>query len=419
MTERNSYGLFWTKWSLRSPSRFRRVLSIRRGRAGRSQTCKAMKILKASVTNRLSFVHNILFDYGLARLLLDEKNVEPFIQTDPSRTIFFRPSLAYFFHYLWFRDRSLFWTVAVGFFASSALPERARILPAVAISEATRTVEDLEPLLKESSTARISGVTATLRSLQALGGLNGPFRKTWIEMLFRLSGRLDVAFINEYIGLLGLANESKSNEEVPLIYAFAVALLRWIWTTAETLKIDGAVSIASVAAGRVLPVVSKNYGQDIAESRAVVLDVLKRFGSPRSSPQEAFFLDNGLGHISKNDPETAVEGCRAIFAFDEQSQEKTQIGSGIVMSFTSTRAQDFSSARYSIQSVFPVFLEASPIHGAMAAVRSLNAEISRERPTSRKQDDEAPTEFIFKFAGTTVHYHSDYSEIWDTGSRDY
>ncbi|MGB8591012.1 MAG: hypothetical protein WCD40_06495, partial [Candidatus Acidiferrales bacterium] len=60
------------------------------------------EILKESVTNRLSFVHNILFDYGVARLLLDEESIEPFIQTDRSRTIFFRPSLAYFFHYLWF-----------------------------------------------------------------------------------------------------------------------------------------------------------------------------------------------------------------------------------------------------------------------------------------------------------------------------
>jgi hypothetical protein len=381
-------------------------------------TLQSDEILKESVTNRLSFVHNILFDYGVARLLLDEQNVESFIQTDLSRTIFFRPSLAYFFHYLWFRDRSLFWTVAAGFFSSSVLPERARILPAVAICEAARTVEDVEPLLVEPSPARISGVTTTLRSLQALGGLNGPSRKTWIEMLFRLSQRLDVAFINEYIALLGHANESKSSEERPSIFASAVALLNWIWTTAETLKIDAAVSIASVAAGRVLPLVIKNYGQDVAESRAVVEAVLKRFGSPRSGPQEAFFLANGLGHIAKNDPETAVEVCRTIFAFDEQSQEKTQIGSGIVMSFTSTRTQDFSSARYAIQSVFPTFLEGSPIHAAKAAIRSLNAEISRERPSSNRQD-EVPTEFAFTFAGAKVQYRSDYSEIWDTGSRDY
>lgn len=389
--------------------------------AGQGATLTVLQsdeILKESATNRLSFVHNILFDYGVARLLLDEQSIEPFIQTDPSRTIFFRPSLAYFFHYLWFRDRSLFWTVALGFFPSGLLPERARILPAIAICEAARTIEDIEPLLSETSPASISGITATLRSLQALGGLKGQFRKAWIEMIFRLSARLDGAFINEYIALLGYADESKSDHERPPIFESAVALLRWMWTAAGTLNIGRAVSLASVAAGRVLPLVIKNYAQDIVQSREVVKALLERFGVPRSSANEAFFLANGLAHIARSDPDTAIEVCRAIFEFDEQSQEKTQIGSGIVMSFTSTRAQDFSTARYAIQRGFPAFLEASPVHAATAAIQSLNAEIARERPTSKKED-EVPTEFTFTFAEAAVKYRSDYSEIWDTGSRDY
>ncbi len=376
------------------------------------------EILKESVTNRLSFVHNILFDYAVARLLLDEQSVEPFIQTDPSRTIFFRPSLAYFFHYLWFRDRALFWAVAFKFFSSALLPERARILPGIAVCEAAQTTEDLGPLLAGASPASISGVTATLRSLQALGGLNGPSRKVWIEMLSRLSVKLDVSFINEYIALLGRADEGKSGDESPAIFASAVALLRWMWATADTLTVDAAVSLASIAAGRVLPLVIKNYSQNIGESRRIVNAIFGRFGSPRSSPNEAFFLAGGLTHIVKNDPDTAVELCRRIFAFDESSQEKTQIGSSVVMSFTSTRAQDFSSARYAVQRTFPEFLEASPVHAATAAIQSLNAEISRDHPSTRT-DEEAPTEFTFTFARAKCTYRSDYSEIWDTGSRDY
>ncbi len=376
------------------------------------------EILKESVTNRLSFVHNILFDYGVARLLLDEQSVEPFIQTDLSRTIFFRPSLAYFFHYLWFRDRVLFWNVAFKFFSSPQLPERARILPGIAVCEAAQTTEDLEPLLAGTSPANISGVTATMRSLQALGGLSGPSRKIWIEMLSRLSGKLDVSFINEYIALLARADESKSDNESPAIFASAVALLRWMWATADALTVDAAVSLASVAAGRVLPLVIKNYSQNVIESRRIVNALFGRFGSPRSSPNEAFFLAGGLTHVVKSDPDTAVEVCRRLFEFDESSEEKTQIGSSVVMSFTSTRAQDFSSARYAVERIFPSFLETSPVHAATAAIQSLNAEISRERPSTQK-DEEAPREFSFTFAGAKVDYRSDYSEIWDTGSRDY
>ena len=81
-------------------------------------------------------------------------------------------------------------------------------------------------------------------------------------MLSRLSGRLNVSFINEYVTLLGRANESKSDSESPAIFASALALLRWMWAIADTLPVAGAVSIASVAAGRVLPLVIKNYSQN-------------------------------------------------------------------------------------------------------------------------------------------------------------
>jgi hypothetical protein len=377
------------------------------------------EVLKESVTNRLSFVHNILFDYGVARLLLDEQNVEEFIQVDKARTIFFRPSLAYFFHYLWFRDRALFWIVAFRFFSSAQLPERARILPALAICEAALTPDDLEPLLVGTTPAGISGITATLRSLQALGGLNGASRTTWIDMLSRLSGRLDVSFINEYVALLGRADEGKSDSERPAIFASALALLRWMWATGEDLPVDRAVSLASVAAGRVLPLVIKNYSQNIVESRKVVQALVERFGSPRSGPNEAFFLAQGLRHIAESDPDTAVDMCRRIFEFDESSQEKTQMGGGVILSLTSTRAQDFSGARYAIQRMFPAFIEASPVHAATAAVQSVNAEVSRERPTSGDRE-EAASEFAFIFSGARANYRSDYSEIWDSGgSRDY
>lgn len=50
------------------------------------------EILRKGVTGRVSFSHNILFDYGSARLLLDEETVFSFVREDPSRTIFYRPT---------------------------------------------------------------------------------------------------------------------------------------------------------------------------------------------------------------------------------------------------------------------------------------------------------------------------------------
>jgi hypothetical protein len=52
------------------------------------------EILRKGVTGRVSLSHNILFDYASARVLLDEENVVAFIRDDPTRTIFFRPTLS-------------------------------------------------------------------------------------------------------------------------------------------------------------------------------------------------------------------------------------------------------------------------------------------------------------------------------------
>src|SRR5262249_30577936 len=132
------------------------------------------EILREGVTGRISFTHNILFDYSVSRLLLDEDTVFSFIKEDTSRTIFFRPSLAYFNHHLWLRDRSLFWKVAFLFFSDREIPERARILPSIAIFEAARSIDELEPLMLSSASAANTGIAGVLRAVQALGGLQSP-----------------------------------------------------------------------------------------------------------------------------------------------------------------------------------------------------------------------------------------------------
>ena len=82
---------------------------------------RSEEILKVGTTGRISFAHNILFDYAVARLLVDEQSVLRFIAEDPSRTIFLRPSLSFFFHFLWLTDRALFWKVALEVLASEGL----------------------------------------------------------------------------------------------------------------------------------------------------------------------------------------------------------------------------------------------------------------------------------------------------------
>lgn len=375
------------------------------------------EILRQSVTSRVSFAHNILFDYAVARLVWDETTITQFIVDDPSRTIFFRPSLAYFFHYLWLLNRDLFWKLSFSFFESTKLPERARIIPAVTIYEASRLLDDLNPILPCATEAQTRAVVGTLRAAQALGGLQSSARILWLAVLAKLTANLKVEFINEYTFLLKNAHETKTPEESSVIFLTATSLLLWIWEESEQEGRDQAIRLADFGAVQVLPIVLQNYTVQPKVAGEIVSHVLGRYGSERAGADEARCLARDIKSIIENDPATAVEVYKKTFGYKEESKEKTQMG-GAALTMTSTREQDYSTALYVLQAAFPTFVAVAPKQAAVAAIEAVNAEVEREHPPKKEDEGGTPAEFTFKWDGREIRYRSDYSEIWDRGSRE-
>lgn len=399
----------------------RRVLSVSEDdahveRAGRCLlTLQSDEVLRQSVTGRVSFYHNILFDYSSARLLLDEEVVLSFVTQDPSRTIFFRPTLSYFFHHVWLKDRQLFWRLAFSFLGSRELPERAKIVPAVTVYEAAVIEDDVLPLTTGTSAAAISGIAALLRAVQALGGLQSPHRPLWVSVLAKLADRPELVFVNELVALLNIASETAAPIEEAGIGQAARKLLRWMWGLAHTIETQLASELADMGAARVLPVVVKYFAHDPLSTKQLIFDIVGRFGSPVSGPSEAFRLAHEIEAIIKNDPALATDIYRRTFAYKEVSQEPTSIGGSVVMRLISTRQQDFSLALYTLGTAFNTFLERAPIEAAKAAAQCVDAEIEAKHPYGAREEIE---EFRFQYAGHDVAYRSDFSEIWDSGARD-
>ena len=65
----------------------------------------------SSTKQRVAFSHNILFDYAISVLLIedDPQLLENFVLEDSSRPLFLRPSLTYFFTRLWYDAPENFW----------------------------------------------------------------------------------------------------------------------------------------------------------------------------------------------------------------------------------------------------------------------------------------------------------------------
>jgi KaiC/GvpD/RAD55 family RecA-like ATPase len=389
---------------------------------GASSTFKSLlsdEVLRRTQTERMAYSHNILFDFAVSKLLLDEHRLFPFLQ-DPRKSIFFRPSLSYFFALLWYKDRDLFWVVTSRFFAKdSALPARVTVIPGITIFRAATAKDDFIPLWKLPREVGLKAIVSLLRAIQAFGGMTSHRASLWLGLLSELSDRLDIAFLNEYLALIEIAsrNSGWATEEQVQLASACIRLLNWMWEEAESDRSkDSGDQILDIAAGRVIPLVTNFYPIDPNGVRGVLRRVLQRIGKRTASPKETYWVANKLDTIVENDPEFAVEVYAAAFAYKEESSEETNISRSKVLMLTSTRAQDYSMAYYILGVRFSYFLKRDLLRATLAAVRSVSAEVTREHAGAARRIAKYST--TFEFAGIQSQLITDRSEIWDQGYRD-
>jgi hypothetical protein len=388
---------------------------------GTSRTLDSLlsdEILRKTQTQRITYFHNILFDFSVAKLLLDEERLFGFLR-DPDRSIFFRPSVSYFLTLLWYLNRKTFWTTAERFFArDSDIPARVHVLPGIAIFHSATLIQDLEPLLDLPREIAAPLIESVLRAILAFDGIRSRRASVWLSLISILSNRLSTAFLNEYISLIELASHQKiwTPEEYRDLSLAARRLLAWLWETAASNDQVNADALLSIAAGRIIPLVARYYSVDPIETRESLRQVLNRIGKRDGYAGEAYSLANSLDDIIDSDPAFAVEVYSTTFGYKESSQKITQLGSSKVLVLTSTRAQDYSMAYYILGVKFHKLLKKDLTCATLAAIRSTNKEVKREHGKTATQIGRYSSHFVF--AGMKTKLTSDRSELWDQGYRD-
>ena len=376
-------------------------------------------LLRKSITGRIAFAHNILFDFAVAKLMLDEQRLLPFLQKEPIRSIFFRPSCTYLLASVWFNDRSLFWkTISPLLIDGASLAVRIPVIPARVIQDLANDTADLEPMFALRSEERITAILFLLRALQARNGLGSHKHRLWIWLLQRVANDLDLRFLNEFIALLETASQTTELIEDRLAIAgSALKLLRWMWIVAgRDIAPAKAQSLTSLAAGRVLPIVANYYALISTSARQAFSEILDRVGKLTASPNETYCLTNNIDNVITHDPAFAAEIYQRVFSYEETSQDTVPMaGTGPVMSFSTTRAQEYSMSYYILDQKYPRLLKRDLASAARAAALAITAEINRtEGETIRKLGLYKTT---FPFLGTEVILESDRSEIWDQSHR--
>ena len=194
----------------------------------------------SSTGQRIAFSHNILFDYAISVLHIDDapQHLERFITEDPSRPLFLRPSLTYFFTRLWYYNSESFWRAFWHIFPSNQsvhLRLIARLIPTSVIANEAHEIGQLTPLIQKLQDREPNAVEAITRLLQALQTLQIKRENPWIHFFDKTSEYIDTDFAWDLANLTSDILEKATDSSVTdTCGRVGRQLLKWVWQERET-----------------------------------------------------------------------------------------------------------------------------------------------------------------------------------------
>ncbi len=359
---------------------------------------------------RVSFGHNVLFDYAVSVEILDGNAdaLANFLRQEPDRALFLRPTLNYFFARLWFTNRSLFWDSFWALFTAEEPHVRlvAQVLPPGILAREARSPGDAEPLLSSLETGAAHSEDAILRVLQAIRTQAIANDSVWPAFAARAARRASRIYSWELARFLSELLEREQQRSAPNatvrehVSAGARSLLRLALASGDPV-------FEHLAAVWLVRVVARTYDVDPDDARNLFGMILSRIADLSTPVDLIYRLADAVQHFWNEDPELAASVYAATFAHVETSEEPTHMG-GIVIALTSTRRQDFGLAQYVLLECAPRFLREQPVFATRALV-----EAATGAAVAREGLDEAVPEETFELRGKRVRYRPDNSHFWD------
>ena len=324
-------------------------------------------LAKVSSGQSIAFSHNILFDYAISILLIenDPRKLEEFVLEDPSRPLFLRPSLTYFFTRLWYDDLGTFWRAfwyVLQNDQSVHLRLFARLIPTSVIANEARDIAQLTPLLEKLRNREDIANEAMMRLLQSFRALQIERDALWIDFFDQASLHWHADFAWDLATLTSeifeRATETKNTAIIDTCGGIGRRLFEWSWQEREASGNDWYNQLGS---SRAVPLIAKTYGSNIDESRRLLQKVLELTQEDNFPISFLTWLTEHVDKIWVHDLEFVALTYRAVFTHDETSEEITNVNLGPILPMTSTRRQDYSSCQYRLITHFPNFLQADPV----------------------------------------------------------
>ena len=380
----------------------------------------------SATEQRVAFSHNILFDYAVSVLLIedDPARLIEFLSDDATRPLFLRPSLVLYLARLWHQNPDLYWRTLWHVMAQTEdvhLRLFARLLPPVVTVSEARDTEEFSPLLEAMRAGDASAFQVMLRILQAMISSETKRDALWSAFLADASDCLtrDIAgsFAMLATEIVDRADKGDVHDISATCGLVARNLGQWFWHEVDNQKDEWLINLG---ANWILPLVARTFDTDPRGSRGILeraIDVIGQDGFPINLVRAVV---GGLERIHPHDPEFAGEVYLKVFRHSETSQEKVLWG-GRVMGFTSTRRQDYEMCEYQLAELFPTFLRQCPIIATRTLVGCVDLYVAREHIRPYAEEGAQIERFTqsFELRGKKVTYIEDSSCIWDsTGHPD-
>ncbi len=367
---------------------------------------------------RVSFAHNILFDFAVSVLLIEDEpeQVASFLGAEPSRPVFLRPSINYYFTRLWFEDRNAFWAVAWFLLASAPVHLRlfGRLIPMTVVVREARTVDDLEPIIQSVERNEEAGPDAVLRVLQARRALKAGNEEMWLAAFERLVAQLNRRFAWD---LTAQTFDATTSDVSQAGLASAGRIGRKVLSSSWALRRDQAWADA-LAASWATRLVARSHCTDPEESRTLLRAILGSICDRALSVEYVRHIVWNIDAIWPCDPPFVAEIYERIFAHRETSTGATPMGTP-VLPMTSNRRQDFDMCIYELNEHYGGFLAASEEHAMRGGIAAVDQFVERDhvRPyiNERHTINERPDRFAF--GEHEAVYVTDMSEGWRVSSN--
>ena len=371
-----------------------------------------------SAGQRVAFAHNILFDFAVGLLLIEDEpaQVADFLAGDFGRPIFLRPSINYYFTRLWFEARDAFWAVAWFLLASDQVQLRlfGRLIPMTVVVREARSVGDLAPVLRSVELDERAGPDAVLRLLQARRALKAGDDEMWLAAFERLAAKLHPRFAWD----ITVQTFEAAAADVPReALASAGRIGRTVLTSVWALRRDEAWADA-LAASWATRLVARSHCTDPERSRTLLRTILEAIDDRALSVEYVRHIARNVDAIWGCDPSFVAEIYERVFAHRETNNETTPMGTPVVP-MTSNRRQDFRMCVYQLGTHYTDFLAANEEHAIRGGIAAVDRFVEHEHVDSYIDHQRSLDELVeeFTFGVRRARYMADGSEYWRGGSH--